>query len=498
MLHSRFFDNARAHPGRTALSVSGTKHSYGELAAAALNISRHLQALGAEPRSRICILAPKNFWGYAAVLGVLHAGCTYVPLEPTYPAPRLQMILERAEPKFFLVEESVPDDLKAPGSCEIISYAQFGDPATHDLSAVSDRADDPGALAYILFTSGSTGVPKGVMITHSNAKSFVTWGGEYFSAGPEDIMSGHSDLTFDLSVFDAFVAFSAGACLVPVLDMMDRASPGTFIKDNKISIWFSVPSVISSMSALGQIGEEFLSGLRFMAFCGEPLRPSVVEMLREACPDLRIANLYGPTEATVACSAYEIEMPLGISKEGVPIGWTTNETGIFVWHEDGRVAGPGESGEVFIYGDQVGPGYFRNAEETAKRFKDDPRGKPGKCFVTGDLAIVGEFGPVFTARKDSQIKHRGYRIELGDVEHAMASLPGVIECAAGLVPDGKGGDKFMGFVRHHDKDIKAKVLMKGMNAIVPSYMVPTRIKLVEDFPRTANNKIDRKRLAELG
>lgn len=498
MLHSLFFENAKMHGDRCALNVSGEAYSYADLEAAALNVSRYLQSAGAEPGMRICIFAPKDFWGYSAVLGVLHAGCTYIPLEPTYPAPRLQMILERAKPKFFLVPDKIPDDLSAPANCNIVNREDFGDPREYDLSVVKEQASDGSALAYILFTSGSTGVPKGVMITHDNAEAFVSWGRKYFSVTPDDKMSGHSDLTFDLSVFDAFVAFSAGASLIPVLDMMDRASPGTFIRDNKISIWFSVPSVMSSMSALDQVSAEFLSGLRFMAFCGEPLRPSVVSMLRDACPDLRIANLYGPTEATVACSAYEIEMPLGISKQGVPIGWVTEGTGIFVWHADGRIANLGQTGEVYIYGDQVGPGYFLNEEETNKRFQDDPRGVPGKCFVTGDLAIVGEFGPVFTARKDSQIKHRGYRIELGDVEHAMASLPGVIECVAGLIPDGKGGESFIGFVRHNDKDIKPSVLMKGMNKIVPSYMVPTRIKLVDDFPRTANNKIDRKRLSELG
>ena len=466
-------------------------YTYGQLWQAASALAAQLRARGIGRNDRVCLLLEKSFDLYAAIWGVWLAGAAYVPLAPSYPGARLKLIVERAQPRlvWFAAKESW-DRIGATSDvpAEPIAYTDAALPAIED----GDASD----LAYVLFTSGSTGTPKGVMVTRGNVAAFVAWAQQFFTVTPDDRLSGHSDLTFDLSVFDTFVAHCSGSCLVPVIDAMDRTSPGTFIRGQRITIWFSVPSVLSAMTMLGDVTAGKLDGLRWMAFCGEPLLPGPARQLMRAAPEVRVANLYGPTEATVACAAYELTEPPDEDDDAVPFGWKTGGTEVFVWTDGARVAEPGERGEVYIVGDQVGPGYFGDTEETARRFVADPRGTALKCFRTGDIATVRTEGPVFHRRLDDQVKFRGWRIELGDVERALAAVDGTLECAAALVRRAGKPDALAAFVRT-STPTTAPAILKQLRQYLPEYMIPTHVRIVKDFPRTLNQKIDRARLAEL-
>ena len=493
-LHDGFLASAARHGDRPALRIAGLEHSYTALLENARRYAAALQRAGVGRGDRVGLMLDKSRSLYASILGTLMTGAAYVPLAPNYPVERLRLIIEQAELAAVIrARETTVGGGEAwmPSS---ILISEDIDAATGE--SFTPVAIDPSDVAYVLFTSGSTGTPKGVLVSHANATAFVSWAADFCALQPGDRLSGHSDLNFDLSVFDVFGAWSRGCCLVPVIDMLDRTTPSAFIAANLITIWFSVPSVLSTMLATSDLSPERLRSIRFALFCGEPLLPGPVRALMQACPGARIANLYGPTEATVACSAYELTAPPAADAESIPIGWRTRGTEVFVWHEDGRVARVGESGEILIAGDQVAPGYWRRDDETALRFIADPRGTGLRCYRTGDLGLVREEGPVFKGRLDNQVKFRGWRIELGDIEHHLATQAGVVECAVAVIRrDGKT-DALAAFVRLSSPR-PAKVIVAELRSHLPDYMIPTHVRIVADFPRTLNGKIDRKKLSGL-
>jgi amino acid adenylation domain-containing protein len=499
-LHDGFMEWSRRAPERIAVATGDANVTYGELAGRAVVIARHLLTIGVGRNDRVAILIEKGPALYAAVLATMLAGAAYVPLAPKYPVARLKIILEDAGSKAVIHDDMGLAAAVIDGD-DVIQidirpfFREIPGSSAADVGSFADNA--PQDVAYVLFTSGSTGRPKGVMVRHANAVAFVEWAREYFQITADDRLAGHSDLTFDLSVFDTFVALSSGATLVPVVDAVDRTSPGHFIQRNGITVWFSVPAVLSGMQMRNEITAAYLSGLRWMIFCGEALAPGPVRSLRAAMSSLRIANLYGPTEATVACSAFEVG-PVPSDADAIPIGWRTAGTEIFVWHEEGRTAALGEEGEIFIAGDQVALGYLNNPTETAERFVVDPRSPEAGtvCYRTGDVAEVRADGPVFKGRLDLQIKFRGWRIETGDVERELSVLDGVTESAVGVVRREGRPDVFVAFVRQ-STDRTPSELLNLLKARIPDYMMPTHVRVIDDFPRTLNGKIDRKRLSEL-
>jgi len=493
LLHAPFFKSEAENPERAAILIEKIHYTYADLSKFSRKISAHLHHKGLQKGDRVGLYLEKSFELYSAVLGTLSSGCVYVPMAPTYPADRLGMIAEQATPRLIFYDSRLGEK---PNFFNTL-ICDINDIPDHEVeySLPTVNGED---LAYILFTSGSTGKPKGVMVSHSNASNFVNWARGYCNARDTDVFSGHSDLNFDLSIFDTFVPWGVGACLAPVCNTMDKTTPSEFIKNNKITVWFSVPSVLSSMAAFSDLKPENLSGLRWALFCGEPLLAKPVQALMKAAAHLDVANLYGPTEATVACSAYKICNSLLDDEASIPIGWKTQGTEIFVWHKDGRVASDGEEGEIYIYGDQVAPGYWQNEKESRARFVVDPRHENSqyKCYKTGDLAVVGSAGPIFRGRADNQIKFRGWRIELADIEYALAKQDHIVECAVSLVVREGKTDALVGFIRC-SASIANNKLIAALKKHLPNYMIPTHLRVVDNFPRTLNGKIDRKSLAEL-
>jgi amino acid adenylation domain-containing protein len=493
-LHDGFLASAARHGDRPALRIAGADCSYADLLIDARRYAAALQRAGVGRGDRVGLMLDKSQALYASLLGTLMTGAAYVPLAPNYPLERLRLIIEQAELAAVIRSQATTVGAGEPWMpAAILTSEHIASSSSASFTPSTVDADDP---AYVLFTSGSSGTPKGVMVSHANATAFVSWAADFCALEPGDRLSGHSDLNFDLSVFDVFGAWSRGCCLVPVIEPLDRTTPSAFIAANGITIWFSVPSVLSTMLATSDLDPERLRSLRMALFCGEPLLPGPARALMAACPRARVANLYGPTEATVACSAYELTAPPAADAESIPIGWRTRGTEVFVWHDDGRVAANGETGEILIAGDQVAIGYWHRDDETRQRFISDPRGTSMPCYRTGDIGVVREEGPVFKGRLDNQVKFRGWRIELGDIEHHLAAQDGVVECAVSVIRREGRNDALAAFVRLSSPR-PANAIVAALRTHLPDYMIPTHVRIVADFPRTLNGKIDRKRLSGL-
>jgi len=496
LLHSGFLESVKKSPHAIAVKDMDHCYTYQQLYEKAVSIAFELVELGVGRNDRVVVYCPKGFSSYSAILGVLLTNAAYVPIEPSYPQNRIQKILVDCQPKVCLVRDT--SDI---ADMEDVSTEQ---PIVLPIVEINSKPtilpnvlNTPQDLAYIIYTSGSTGDPKGVMITHENVCAFIDWAYTRFGINSTDRVSNHSDLPFDLSVFEIFIAWRAGACLVPVTDRIEKTLPVGFIKRNEITVWISVPSVLAAISLAKKIDDTAFSSLRMMLFCGEPLPPNPVRETLTKYPDLRIENLYGPTETAVACSAYTIRDIPRIGTKYLPVGWRSATTEIFLWTEHGDVAEIGEEGEIHITGSQVGPGYWRNQDETEKRYIKDPRFPEinSRCYKTGDIGRATINGPEFIGRADQQVKYRGWRIELGEIESVLNSLDSVTDAACLLLGNSQSKHELVAVVRSAQVISPAEILEK-LELHLPSYMIPNRVAILNRMPTTLSGKIDRKALAK--
>jgi amino acid adenylation domain-containing protein len=510
-------EQADQRPQAPALVMSGETLTYAGLEALTNQIARGLRALGCQMGDRVALLMPKSITAIAAIVGTLKADAIYVPLDTSSPAPRLQHMLAASEPHCIVVTRPA-----APLLREIRRDARFaGIPIVWLDTAEPDetfalhvtRADivglatdalssgnAPEAPAYILFTSGSTGTPKGVVITHANVTCFIDWAVPYFGLGPSDRVSGHPPLHFDLSVFDIFGAFAAGAALYPVpaeLNLMANKL-AEFIRAARLTQWFSVPSLLGYLAKFDAVRAGDFPDLRRLLWCGEVLPTPVLIHWMTRLPHVRFTNLYGPTEATIASSYYSVPARPADDKAAVPIGVPCEGERLLVLDEHLGPVAAGEIGDLYIAGAGLSPGYWRDADKTREVFRVRP-GSTERLYRTGDLARVDADGLLyFVGRADSQIKSRGYRIELGEIEAALNALPQLKECAvvAYLTGGFEGATICCAYVPEPGGDTSASSLRKQLAGALPAYMLPSRWRAFEILPKNANGKIDRRQLRE--
>jgi amino acid adenylation domain-containing protein len=353
-------------------------------------------------------------------------------------------------------------------------------------------------LAYILYTSGSTGQPKGVMISHHNALAFVRWCQAYFQPVADDVFSNHAPLHFDLTILDIYVAAMAGAAMVVVphdASIFPRKL-ASFIDEHAITIWYSVPSILTTLVLHGNLGPDRLPSLRHVIFAGEVFPTKHLRNLMRLLPHAAFTNLYGPTETNV-CTYYRVPpLPEDMS-EPIPIGGAIDDVACFAVTENGDLAGIGEVGELCVRGHTVAYGYWGDAEKTAQSFVVNPVGpEPDRTYRTGDLVrptARGEF--VFLGRKDHQIKSRGYRIEIGDIEAAICAHPDVVECAVIPIPDELIGNRIKAVIAAKEGVLTAADLTRHCDGLLPKYMIPEEFELRTVLPRTSTGKVDRQALA---
>lgn len=511
-LASSFYKNAHSAPDRLALSVNHREFTYGELAELAERIAAWLQSRPGASSKLVGILGSRSWPAYAGLLGTCWAGSAYVPLNPEWPEHRLLSILETTG-----LETIIADDrglklltssvfergikhVLAPAnpssSSEPVSICGFAalpphDPTHHpkDLSATD--------LAYVMFTSGTTGSPKGVMVSTGNVASFLSAVRDFYpDFGAADRVSQNYDFTFDPSVMDMFMTWSVGASLhvVPASQLM---GPSRFIRDHQLTCWFSVPSTIAFMQNLKMLTPGAFPTIRYSMFCGEPLPASSAELWQQAAPNSVIDNLYGPTEATVVCIGQRYDGPPSVTEDRgtVATGRPFRDMNAAILDSSHKILPPGEKGELALTGKQVAQGYFKDSHKTTQRF---PSIEGKRWYLTGDLAYQSADGRFHhLGRIDNQIKVLGNRVEMEDVEAHLREVCGVDAVCAIPWPITNGSAAgIVAFVSGTSSAAAAEIREK-MHRRVPKYMVPTEIRFLASLPLSTAGKTDRKTLAAM-
>jgi amino acid adenylation domain-containing protein len=341
------------------------------------------------------------------------------------------------------------------------------------------------------------------MITHASVTHFIRWAAGYFGTAPTDRISQHPPLHFDLSTFDIFGTLSAGAELHLVPPELNLLPPtlAQFIRKARLTQWFSVPSVLNLMAKFDAIGQDDFPSLRRVLWCGEAIpTPTLIHWMRRL-PHVRFTNLYGPTEATIASSYHTLATCPADEREPIPIGRACDGEELLVLDAQLRPASPGETGDLYIRGPGLSPGYWRDPDKTRGVFLPCPggAGPQDRIYKTGDLARREPDGLYyFLGRADTQIKSRGYRIELGEVEAALHSLPDLRESAVvAIQSDGfEGWLICCAYVPASASGASPTALRKRLSALLPSYMLPARWLRCEALPKNDNGKIDRPRLRD--
>lgn len=511
-LGTGFFRSAKNTPEAPAIRIEGTEVSYAALRDKAWEIAAALSEAKVAPGGLTGILAMHSVATYSGILGALAAGNGYVPLNPKFPADRLSYILRHSGCTSLVVdrerEEMLSDVLKDMDGLTLV-FADRSD--VSDLEAVypdhtvrrplgasgpqalpSPRGDEP---AYVLYTSGSTGAPKGVAVSHANLRHFLATVIRMFDLTPADRFSHLFDLSFDLSVFDMFAAWEVGACMC-VPGAQDALMPTEYIRREQITVWFSVPSLAVLMQRLRQLEPGGFPRIRIALFCGEALHWETVEAWAAASPNAALFNIYGPTEVTLACTSFECR-ERGAGEDVVPIGTPFAGMRTLVASDGFREAEPGEPGELLMAGPQVALGYWKDDAKTAQAFVTHP-GDGHRYYRTGDLVRrpSGPDDPLrFLGRIDHQVKIRGHRIELGEIEARLRALsdgPRVVVLGWPLRDGQPQG--LVAFLETSELDEDG--LMSALARDLPDYMLPKRIVAVPSFPHNVNGKIDRGALAE--
>jgi amino acid adenylation domain-containing protein len=539
LIHGYVAEQAERRGDAVALVMGDERLTYAELEAVSNRLARLLIAVGCGPGERVCLLAPKAPATIVAMLATLKAGCAYVPVDVTGPAARTAKIVAATKPAAALVlgagrelaaalrelgaltpatpigsldDEPVGDGLAGEGPSGNGPAADGSPLAFHraDIDAhdpvpppPAAGSGDPASPAQILFTSGSTGEPKGVVVTHASIAAFVEWAHTEFGIAAGERISGHPPLHFDLSTFDIYGSFRAGAelHLVPPQTLLP-AQLGQFISGAELTQWFAVPSTLTYMARHGGLPAHGFPSLERVLWCGEVLpTPVLIEWMRRV-PQARFTNLYGPTEATIASSHHTVTTPPENAAAPIPIGVPCAGEELFVVDERGLAAADGEAGELYIAGAGLSPGYWRDPQRTAQAFVPDPRpAREGeRAYRTGDLGRRGADGLLyFLGRRDSQLKSRGYRIELGEIEAEVSALPQIAEAAVvGVDLGGFGGVEICcAFTPADGADAAPAALRSALAATLPAYMLPSRWRAFAELPRNVNGKIDRRALGEL-
>ena len=517
LLHHYLERVAADAPDKVAVVDGERRLTYLELDTWSNRLANLLVELGTRTNDRVGLYLPKSAEAIVGIYGVLKAGAAYVPLDPSAPPARLAGIARDAGVRVLLTSEQKAVEWRLVagegGPTHVVVLDATSGRGDHippgvlvstsaDIDAAPPVAPHTctihGDLAYILYTSGSTGRPKGVMLTHLNATTFVEWAVAQFGLHSSDRFSSHAPLHFDLSVFDVFAAAKTGGTLVlvPQETSVFPLQLAGFIRDSELTVWYSVPSILSLMLQRGGLKPDCFPALRLLFFAGEVFPTRYLRQLMGFLPSVRFVNLYGPTETNV-CTWYEVPALSLDGEDPIPIGRAIDNVHVFALTSDGRLAGKGEVGELHVRGSTVMQGYWGDPERSAKGLVADPfsPGSGNLAYRTGDLVEELPSGDYrLIGRRDHQVKCRGYRIELGEIETALYAHPGVREAAVIAEPHEVFTNTLTAFVAT-DPSVEQHGLAQFLAERLPGYMIPDTFHFRSALPRTSTGKVNRQELS---
>jgi amino acid adenylation domain-containing protein len=475
-------------PQKIAVTDGDLEWTYDDLRRRSNTVARSLAGIGIARGSIIGMHLPRCADAIAVMLGIMASGCVYLPLDPSYPPARLRYMLDKAAAVAVISNGSDPDLygshrvwLPPPSQLAADSGELAGAPS---IDAVERDSFGPQDCAYILFTSGSSGEPKGVMVTHENITLMNKWTAEVLGVTSSDASATTCSLSFDPSFHETLLPLSVGATVhvIPhVLVLGQLARPVSFVA--------TTPTVANELLRAGH-----LPSLKVLMLGGEVLAPDTATRLLSSGRVGTLLNCYGPTECTVCVTVAEVTGPV---PEVIPIGRQVPGTEVLILDGNGRRLPDGETGEICIFGGQLAPGYINDPVRTAERFAFGPSGAadPQRYYGTGDLGYrTGDGVIYFAGRADRQVKINGHRIELGEIDAALRSHPQISDAATIARDDGR----MVAYVvpAKASTDIDTTDLKQHLSKTLPRYMLPAGIVAIPELPRTANGKLDASVLPE--
>lgn len=494
-LHQLLVDSARENPNSSALDCNGRVVSYLELDELSTQIAQSLKSRCKSPAFRAAVFLPKSIESVAAIFGILKAGGTYVPLDIEAPETRNQFITSDCETHFVIGSidsdlEWVSPDLKP--ATENLNFLDY----SISIATLSPKKETgmviEHPLAYILYTSGSTGQPKGVMFTHSNALSFIHWCSGVFSPTSDSVFSSHAPFHFDLSILDLYLSIKHGAKLV-LIDHQTGKNPRALahlIEEKGITHWYSTPTILKLILLYGKPERRNHRSLRFVLFAGEVFPPDKLHQLSRLWPDARFFNLYGPTETNV-CTYFEIPKPVPVDRQDpYPIGKTCEHLSTQI------LSLPSGDSELCVSGSAVAHSYWNNAGANSNSFFIE-NGK--KWYKTGDLVKISEEGDlVFKGRKDRMVKKNGFRIELGEIENTLNRHSQIADVAVSSVYTDDYECRITAFIQARESAILNMDNLKTYcQERLPHYMTPDRFIELDSIPKTSTDKTDYQELKKI-
>ena len=483
-------DSLKRVPDKIAYADDEVQLSFLDVKNIMDSVGSHLLQLGCK-REPIIVFMKKSPNTIATFFGVINAGCYYVPIDSEMPATRIQLILENCKPNVIICDSSTVDiarnfDYKA--NVVLFSNIVNTKPDYEALALVRKKAIDTDPI-YIVFTSGSTGVPKGVCACHRSVIDYIEQLSETLGFNEDTIFGNQTPLYFDACLKELYptLKFGATTYLIPHSYFMFPVKLVEYINEHNINTVCWVVSALTMISAFATFDTVKPTTLRTIAFGSEVFPIKQFRLWREACPEAKFFNLYGPTEGTGMCCYYPVTREFA-DDEVIPVGFPFKNTEILLLKDDNTLAEDGEQGEICIRGTSVTLGYYNNPEKTSEAYVQNPLNKayPEIIYRTGDMGHINEYGElVFHSRKDFQIKHMGHRIELGEIEAAVSSIDGIEENCC--LYD-KEKQRIVLFYTGQTDQKEVGCLLKDM---LVSYMLPTKRICLDNMPHNVHGKIDR-------
>ena len=489
-------ESAERLPDKAAFAEEGKSVTFRELQSQAKAVATQIIGKGLFKKP-VVVYMEKGVDVLVSFMGAAYSGNFYSPVDVDMPAARVNKILEVLEPALVITTAALEETFESydySGGFLLFEEACHGEIREEQIEAARNKGIDTDLL-YVLFTSGSTGVPKGVTITHRSVIDYIDWVTETFGITAQDSFGNQAPFYFDNSILDIYSTIKTGATtfIIPKNLFAQPVLLLEYLKEKEINTIFWVPSaliVVAKLKAFRNV--DVSETLKRVLFCGEVMPNKQLNVWRKFLPDVLYANLYGPTEITDACTYYIVDREFA-DDEPLPIGVPMANTDILVLNEKNEPVTGDEIGELCVRGTSLSMGYYHNPEKTREAFVQNPLNPfvPEIIYRTGDLVKYNEYGEIiYLSRKDFQIKHMGHRIELGEIETAVSSLEEVSLCCCLY------DEKRQRIVLFLEGELEKAFINERISGLVPEYMLPGKVICLEKMPINANGKIDRVKLKE--